>query len=100
MSWFQYGTPRRRSLRKNVWLRTRSLPADLERNLFKNIRRGEYLDRVIVHEIRPKDEVLLEVWSRRPWHPRKKERWTIHYHLCQENPDWVCEGDLGRGYKE
>lgn len=103
MSWFEYGTlpPKKRKLRKGVWLRVRSLPKSLLAVAKKNRRSAlETLDWVIVKEMRPDGKVLLEFWGHTPLLDEFGKRYTVFYHLCDEDPTWICEGDLGRGYKE
>ena len=98
MSWFEYGTPQRRSLRKGVCLRVRDLPPNLVKDAKKLMRRGEHLQMVQVLEIRPKGHVLLQFWSRRigkdPFN-----RHTVFTIYVKEDPEWICEGDIGRGYR-
>jgi len=103
MSWFEYGSlpPKKRKLRKGVWLRVRSLPKSLLAVVKKNRRSAfEVLDWVIVKEMRPDGKVLLEFWGHTPLLDKVGERYTVFYHLTDEDPEWICEGDLGRGYKE
>ena len=96
MSWFNYGDQPSRRLRKGVWLRLRNLPKDIRDAARPYMRRIEQLDRVVVQELRSDGRVLLECWSR-PF-CQSRTRWTVFYLLIQENDDWVCEGDIGRGY--
>lgn len=100
MSWFVYNDQQRRRYRKGIWLRIRSLPEDLLAKIKKQMKKAESLAWVVVQELRPNNQVLLEIWcyqTRFPWSPKKSERFTVFHLLVDENPDWVCEGDLGRG---
>lgn len=104
MSWFEYGTPKRRSLRKNVWLRARSLPENILQDAKKNMRSGEYIERVVVCEIKTAPRVLLEFWCCNPLDAISNKltcftRYTVFHLIVDEDPNWICEGDLGRGYK-
>jgi hypothetical protein len=102
MSWFDYGTPKRRHLRKGVWLRLIHLPAPLLKQIKKHSKKEE-LFYVEVSKIRPKGKVLLEIWCHQPgprMHPTIPARYTVFHLLVDEDPTWCCEGDLGRGYKE
>jgi hypothetical protein len=105
VSWFEYGSfeGKDRKLRKGVWLRTRSLPKELLDAIKKKMRMFERLERVVVDEIRPDGKVLLEFWSYNAFVDCFDDgaiRYTVSHVLTSENPKWVCEGDLGRGYKE
>ena len=102
MSWFHYGKPepKKRKLRKGVWLRVQCLPEDIyiaAREKLRSI--TEVIRWVIVSEIRPDGKVLLEFWCQEMFDP-VPERYTVFYLFVGENPEWVCEGDLGRGWKD
>lgn len=97
MGWFEYGTPERRHLRKGVCLRTEALPEELQLVASQKMRENETLFIVKISEIRPRGQVLLEFWSKET--PNTMERYTVFYHLVDEDPKWVCESDIGRGYK-
>lgn len=113
MSWFQYGKPlpKKRNLRKGVWLRVSDLPEIIYTKAKLQFRsKQEEIRWVVVQEIRPNNKVLLEFWCQDPFkdHIWKtingektlSERYTVFHLLVDENPEWICEGDLGRGYKE
>lgn len=104
MSWFEYGVPSKRSLRKNVWLRIRDLPSEILDEARNRMRPGEEIDWIIVKEIQKKNKVLLEFWchvpGRQDYFSDSSHRFTVFYMSVLEDPNWVCEGDLGRGYKE
>jgi len=97
MSWFEYGKPKRRSLRKGVWLRVRDLPGDVRLKIRALLKKNERITWVAVQEIRPKGQVLLECWAHVP--KESMNRHIVVHVLVDENPEWICEGDLGRGYK-
>jgi len=97
MGWFEYGTPKRRHLRRGVCLKVEALPDDLRMIATKFMRVNEALFTVKISEIRPNGKVLLEFWSKEM--PNISERYTVFFHLVDENPKWVCESDMGRGYK-
>jgi len=108
MSWFDYGAPKKRHLRKGVFLRIRSLPDALFKQINKNIKVSKapqlgdrYIDWVEVKEICPKGQVLLEVWAHKLQRlmPNKPVIYSVIHLLVDENAEWVCEGDQGRGYK-
>jgi len=100
MAWFEYGTPKRRSLRKGVALRVRHLPEPIVKEANKLKRAGEFIDMVFVEEILPKGRVLLQFWCRRHGSKEIKfGRYTVFAFDVPEDPKWVCESDLGRGYK-
>ncbi len=105
MSWFEYGTPKKRSLRKNVWLRVERLPEKILKDAKKRMRSGEYIDWVAICEIKTAPQVLLEFWCHDPCDAFNRKnvfspRFTVFHLLVDEDPTWICEGDLGRGYKE
>jgi hypothetical protein len=100
MSWFVYNDQQRRRYRKGIWLRIRSLPSELLAKIQKHMQRNETLAWVVVQELKPNNQVLLEIWCNQtkfPWTQKTPERYTVFHLLVDENPDWVCEGDLGRG---
>lgn len=102
MSWFLYGDNlTKRSLRKGVWLRVRSLPPPLREEARKYLRKDEHIQWIIVQEIQPNGYVLLEFWAQSTNDMMKGiERHNVFHIRTVENTQWVCEGDLGRGYKE
>lgn len=115
MSWFEYGTPVKRSHRKGVALRVRHLPDDILIKAKALMKEDEEIEMVFVKEIQKNNNVLLEFWCKerpygmsgyRVWADSLKEnpgllhRYVVFYFSSKENPEWVCEGDIGRGYKE
>jgi hypothetical protein len=101
MSWFQYGTPTKRSLRKGVWLRVSDLPEPITKQAKKYLSKNENIDWIIVSEIHPNNKVSLEFWCHKivPMKANKPTVYKVFHLLVDENPEWTCEGDLGRGYK-
>jgi hypothetical protein len=104
MSWFEYGSPKKRSLRKGVFLRVKNLPKELL-NIVKPLmsQNVNHIDWIIVKEILPKKEVLLEFWCSdftKCTYLQNPCKYEVIQYNCDEDPNWICEGDLGRGYKE
>ena len=101
MSWFKYSDQTRRRYRKGINLRIRHLPENLLSKIKANITRKEQIAWITVSELRPNDQVLLEIWCyqlKNPWLSKDKpEKFTVFHLLVDENPDWICEGDQGRG---
>ena len=102
MSWFEYGTPSKRSLRKGVWLRVSALPKPLIKQASRFLTKLEGIDWVVISEIRTDNKVLLEFWCHKPKFIRNNDPriYKVFHLLVDEDPTWICEGDLGRGYKE
>lgn len=102
MSWFEYGslTGRKRNLRKGVWLRLRSLPPEITQKMQPFLKEGDMVCWVIVLEMRPKGQVMLEGWARNIQDiATGLQRYNVFNFIVDENPNWICEGDLGRGFK-
>jgi len=95
VSWFYYKDQPNRKLRRGIWLRVHSLPEPVVKEAKKYMKIGEYVDFVIVHELRPKNQVMLEFHCRRLLAPIQRSI-LIHI-IVDEDPEWICEGDLGRG---
>lgn len=118
MSWFNYGTPKKRSLRKGVWLRVRNLPESLLKTAKTLMRINEEIQWIIVSEICPNNQVYLEFWCKetmpldqgteaikRFMEEREKNtllhnRYNVFGFVVDEDPEWICEGNCGRGFKE
>jgi hypothetical protein len=65
------------------------------------MRDDELIDMVKVLEIQPNNNVYLEFWCRENSTSHIiSERYVVFGFSEKENPKWICEGDLGRGYKE
>lgn len=62
------------------------------------MRQGDQLQWVEVCEIRPEGQVLLEFWCQ-SLEDIPFNRYTVFHIVTKEDPEWVCEGDLGRGFK-
>lgn len=103
MSWFEYGelTGRDRQLRKGVWLRVRNLPQDILTEIHIFMRPNEKIEWVVVQELQSNKQVLLEFWCADPndWFGGYK-RYNVFHWTVPEDPKWICEGDLGRGFKQ
>lgn len=100
MSWFVYSDQTRRKYRKGIWLRVRSLPEDLKSKINAQMSENELVAWVEIDALRPNNQVLLEIWChqlKHPWTQTNPERFTVFHLLVDENPDWICEGDMGRG---
>lgn len=105
MAWFYYGDQTVRRNRKGIWLRIACLPDDLSQQIKTQMKGDELLGWVKVAELRPNNQVLLEVWCYQhsvdvflAAHQNKPpERYTVFHLLADENPKWVCESDVGRG---
>lgn len=96
MSWFLYSQPKKRSHKKGIWLRYHDLPKPILSRVARMLRPGEQVLWVCVEGLRPNGQVLLEFWSRDPRDP-VQQRYSVFHLLEDEDPSWVCEGDLGRG---
>lgn len=100
MSWFEYGTPERRSHRRGVWLRVRNLPKPILKEAKKYLSFTESIEWVEVKEMRPEGRVFLEFWCRKigSMRPGKPTVFKVFGLVVSEDPSWICEGDLGRGF--
>jgi len=102
MSHFRYGDQLSRKLRVGICLRKRDLPERLSKRIRGVMRKTEYIDIVRVAELRPNNQVLLEVWTDPLFDHllRKKDytRFVVYGFVVDEDPEWICEGDVGRGY--
>lgn len=97
---FLYGEPRRRSRRRGVWLRVKELPSDLRHYFESRMRAGEVLSHVVVSQIKW-DGVVLEAWCANPHEFKIQDPiWTVIQARVPENPDWVCEKNLGTGWRD
>ena len=99
MSWFFYGKPTRRVHRKGVWLRVSRLPDSILGEAQKALRPDEMIMMCKVEELRPNGKVLLELKAV-GLGDVQLNRCNCFYILVDEDPEWVCEGDLGRGFKD
>ena len=101
MSWFVLKDQENRKKRKGIWVRIGTgCCKDVELAIKKSklMRIGEVVEWVEIKELRANNQVLLEVWSKSLLDCiRGKQRHNVFYLLVDENEDWVCEGDLGRG---
>lgn len=101
MSWFTLKDQPLRNKRKGIWLRFDSPLMEDVRNAIKKSklkRASEVIGRVVIHELRLNNKVLLEVWCKSLLDSvRGRYRQNVFYITMEENPDWICEGNLGRG---
>ena len=101
MSWFYYGWQDVRKKRKGILLRPFKNP-DVMKAIRESglMRLSDHPWRIEVCELRDDDKVLLEVWCKSLFDAvMDKRRNNVFHLLVPENPDWVCEGDQGRGLK-
>lgn len=102
MSWFLLGDIKERSEIKGIWLRSsEDTNLDVQKAIkqSKHLRLTEYVDRIVIHEIKNNEQVLLEIWGKNSLDfIKNKRRYNVFYVLVKENPEWVCEGDLGKGF--
>lgn len=103
MSWFLLGdvSVKDRKKIKGIWLRKNSNP-DITKEIkkSKNLRRLDRVWKIEIVELRKNNQVLLEVWANNGLDlMRGKERNNVFWILMTQNPEWVCEGDLGKGEK-
>lgn len=103
MSWFLLEDQDRRQNRKGIWLRVRhdSNP-DVHEIIQKSklLRFADSVERIVIKELLRDGEVLLEIWARNfkdAVRPKYRERFNVFYVVAEENLQWICEGDLGRG---
>lgn len=101
MSWFVLGDIKERSKIKGIWLRTKTgNNPDVEDAIkkSKNLRLSERVWKIEIVELRKNNQVLLEIWAKSTIDMmRNKERHNVFHILINQNPNWICEGDLGRG---
>ena len=101
MSWFALQDQPNRKKRKGIWIRAGSNPDVMEAiKKSRLMRPTDTLEWVEISELRSDNKVLLEVWCRSLVDcVRGKHRHNVFHLYMDENPEWVCEGDLGRGLK-
>lgn len=100
MAWFKYEDQPIRRYRKGIWLRVKSLPDHLKIRITAELKKQETIAYIKIYELQTKNRVLLEIWcyqDKYPFNSNKAERYTVFYLSEVENPDWVCESDIGRG---
>lgn len=114
MSWFAYSDLKSKKEKNGVWLRiNRGSNAELINELRKigKLNFNDHISKIEINEPNDNDQtVLLEVWSEKIFtmeklrfiitgnFPMFPEKYTVFYYRIKENPDWICEGDLGKGY--
>ena len=103
MSWFKLGWQEKRKLRKGVFLRVMFLSDDVKSAIKKSkcLRMTDRIHWIEISELRDDEQVLLEVWAQSLGDAMKmKSRYNVFHILIKENPEWICEGDQGRGFVE
>lgn len=108
MSWFEYGTPKKPHSRRGVFLRVRRLPQDILDRAKQVMLPDETIEMVKVLQVKPlENQVLLKFYCREAL--KDEPRLTAHMQagrhivftlVADINPEWICEGDLGRGWVE
>lgn len=101
MSWFILKDQESRRKRKGICLRMRT---GVNEDVMKAIKKSKLkrpskaILTVEIHELRKDGEVLLEVTCNSLIDMlRRKLRYNVFHILIDENPEWICEGDIGRG---
>lgn len=101
MSWFLLGDIKERKNIKGIWLRKRprcNPDVDEAIKKSKNLRLTENVWKIEIVELRKNNQVLLEVWAQSAIDMIKnKQRHNVFHILIDQNPEWICEGDLGKG---
>jgi hypothetical protein len=85
--------------RKGVALRVRDLPPLLLGRVRSYMEPGEEIEYAIVSEMRQDGQVFVEFHCRKRFEPIGPRKVVIGLEV-PEDPQWVCEGDLGRGMVE
>ena len=120
MAWFLWKDIKKNSQKKGVWLRVRAMLEDKDfcRAVNKAGLRPEYVRWIKVEHV--KDgwallechghsgwQGLVNAFRIRNWEKNKAKgkpfaggMRKIAFVYAPENPEWVCEADLGRGLKE
>lgn len=104
MSWFTY-KDQNPKYRVGLELRVANIMQDhhhVRELISKNRRIGEAPTRIVVKEFQKDGHVTLEVWCRAEFDLRSvvlgMHRYTVFYITVPPNPDWICEGDMGRRF--
>ena len=98
MSWFLFGETR---IKRGVWLRKESNPDVYDAIITSKLKpKTQSIVRIVVDSYDKKtNNVILEVWCQKIKDVMKlREIYTVFYITLPMNSDWVCEGDLGRGF--
>lgn len=103
MSWFLYGDQKSRRKRKGVCLRVRNLDDYLLKRIDNTscLRPGEKVFLVTVVELRPRKQVLLEIQAEAYADVISGKQRSNVFHIVvdeDEGDEWICEGDIGRGW--
>ena len=99
MSWFYLKAQGSRRKRKGIWIRPYLNPEVMKAIKRTNLMRpSDTVQRIVICELRPDNQVLLEVWcTSLVDSARGKHRNNVFHFIIDEDPEWICEGDLGRG---
>ena len=99
MSHFRLKDQPVRGKRKGVWLRFKLNPDVVSAIRRSRLMRGlDLVEWVELKELRPGGKVMLEVWCVSALDSmRNKCRHNVFHVVVDENEEWICEGDLGRG---
>lgn len=101
MSHFAYGNHTEKRI--GVWLRYESNP-DIMMFIKKHpcLKYLDMVSRIVVSDYDEETkDVWIQVWCKNLidiilW---KKHRYNVFYIKVKPNPEWICEGDLGVGFK-
>ncbi len=105
MSWFTLGVIEKEDRKKikGIWIRAkRGSNPDVDDAIKNsgNLRMAERVWKIEIVELRKNNQVLLEVWAQSGIDMmRRKDRHNVFHLLVDQNPEWCCEGDLGKGSK-
>ena len=100
MSWFIYGKHTKKHI--GIWLRPSSNPDVIEKIKKSKLKRfGDSISRIVVSEFdKEKNAVWLQIWTKNIFDSIfRKNRYTVFHIKTEINENWVCEGDLGNGFK-
>jgi hypothetical protein len=104
MSFFFLKDQPSRRKRRGVFLRVNALTPEVKKKLIDTkiyTPGSDIIDWVSILEVHPKGKVLLEVRIKRFWdiikhYPGGTPQTLVTFEV-DEDPEWVCEGEVGRG---
>jgi hypothetical protein len=103
MAWFSLGDQEKRNKRKGIWLRVNSCSnTDIIDKIkeTKLMRKGDTINYIEICELRENNKVLLKITCSNIFDTIKgKIRYNVFFIQMEENLDWTCEADLGKGLK-
>ena len=98
MSWFYLKEQTKRRYRKGIWLKVESLPKELSRKIYKHVPWFNTIEWIEIKELREDRKVFLQVWTLSLRQvPKIVRKYVVFSLLVDEDPEWVCHGDLGLG---